>query len=52
MNEQKYEEGHINFKKLNYYKFLSINDAYKSERQIEIIKNFSFIDKINEPEIT
>ena len=52
MDEQKYEEGRINFKKLNYYKFLSNNNAYKSQRQIEIIRNFSFIDIINETEIT
>ena len=43
MDEPKYEEGHL-ILKIKYFKFLSNNDASKSQRQIEIIRTFSFID--------
>ena len=42
-NESKYEDGHI-ILKIKFFKFLSNNDASKSQRQIEVIRNFSFID--------
>ena len=42
-DEPKYEEGHIIIK-IKYFKFLSNNDLSKSQRQIEIIRSFSFID--------
>lgn len=42
-DEPKYEDGHI-ILKIKFFKFLSNNDASKSQRQIEIIRTFSFID--------
>ena len=42
-DELTYEEGHI-ILKIKYFKFLSNNDVSKSQRQIEIIRSFSFID--------
>ena len=42
-DEPTYEEGHI-ILKIKYFKFLSNNDVSKSQRQIEIIRSFSFID--------
>ena len=42
-DEPKYEEGHT-ILKIKFFKFLSNNDASKSQRQIEIIRSFSFID--------
>jgi len=42
-DEPKYEDGHI-ILKIKFFKFLSNNDASKSQRQIEVIRTFSFID--------
>ena len=42
-DEPRYEEGHVIIK-IKYFKFLSSNDLSKSQRQIEIIRSFSFID--------
>ena len=42
-DEPKYEEGHIIIK-IKYFKFLSNNDLSKSQRKIEVIRSFSFID--------
>ena len=42
-DEPKYEDGHI-ILKIKFFKFLSNNDSSKSQRQIEIIRTFSFID--------
>ena len=42
-DEPKYEDGHI-ILKIKFFKFLSNNDISKSQRQIEVIRTFSFID--------
>ena len=42
-DQPKYEEGHI-ILKIKFFKFLSNNDVSKSQRQIEVIRTFSFID--------
>ena len=42
-DQPKYEEGHI-ILKIKFFKFLSNNDISKSQRQIEVIRTFSFID--------
>ena len=43
MDEPKNAEGHI-ILKIKFFKFLSNNDASKSQRQIEVIRTFSFVD--------
>ena len=42
-DEPKYEEGHI-ILRIKFFKFLSNNDVSKSQRQIEVIRTFSFVD--------
>ena len=42
-DEPRQEEGHI-ILRIKFFKFLSNNDVSKSQRQIEIIRSFSFID--------
>ena len=42
-DEPKYEEGHL-ILKIKFFKFLSNNDISKPQRQIEVIRTFSFID--------
>ena len=43
MDEPKNEDGHI-ILKIKFFKFLSNNDASKSQRQIEVLRTFSFVD--------
>ena len=42
-DEPKYQEGHI-ILKIKFFRFLSNNDVSKSQRQIEVIRSFAFID--------